>query len=101
DLVGVVDVQPEQVLQPLVAVPAAAVLADLNEPLPDLMRWRIDRDCPSDDGRSVLDEIVTRKRPSPLLERGPPVAVLVAGGSGDRRRSCGRAQEDGRTSSVV
>jgi hypothetical protein len=36
DLVGAMDVQPDQVLQPVVAVHAAAVLADLHQPGPHL-----------------------------------------------------------------
>ena len=44
NFIRIVDVGPDEVLEPGVRVEAGAVLADLDQPLPDDVRRRVDRD---------------------------------------------------------
>jgi hypothetical protein len=58
DLVGVVDVEAEQVLQPFVAVHAAAVLADLHQPAPHDLGGGLDGDGVGRRGDLAGDDVV-------------------------------------------
>ncbi len=71
DAVRVVYLAAGQVLQPLVAVEAAAVLPDLHQPWPYRLDRRVHRDGPRGRGNGVGDEFIAGQWLAPLLVGGP------------------------------
>ncbi|HWT77854.1 MAG TPA: hypothetical protein VN648_03505, partial [Candidatus Methylomirabilis sp.] len=56
------NVESNQVLQPVIAVHAAAVLPDLDQPSPDLVSRRVNGNGPGSDNRRLRNELITRER---------------------------------------
>ena len=82
DLVGIVDIEPEDVLQPVVTVEAASIGAELDNPRPHLLRRHIDRDrsCPLEGRR--CGQVITRKGGGDfLLGRAPALLPQLESGA--------------------
>src|SRR4051794_35916270 len=62
DAVCVAQMAPGEILEPAVAVEPAPVLADLGEPSPDLLGWRIDRDRPRRLETGPRDDVIPGQR---------------------------------------
>ena len=75
DGVSVVDVEPEQIFQPRIAVEAAAVGAHLHQPGPDLLGWRGDRDRSRDLLHRWRCQLVTGQRHGHFLLGRTPAAL--------------------------
>ena len=83
--VGVAHPGADEVLEHGVAVEAAAVLAELDDPRPDGLDRRVDRDRPGGAGAGPgVDEVVAGPSPVELGVGGAP--SLVSGGSRTSRR---------------
>ena len=74
DLLGIVDIQTEKVLQPRVAVHAAAALPDLHEPAPHLRGRGVHGDTVGGRGHRSFEELIARVAHDEFLVRGAPVA---------------------------
>ena len=74
NLVCVVDAEPSEVLEPVIAVEAAAVLADLDEPAPHLVGRRFDRHGAGGDISRIGDQFVAGQRGRAFAFRRTPVA---------------------------
>jgi len=61
DAVGIPHLAAREVLEPLIAVEAAAVLAELSEPGPHLLDRRVDRHRVEDLGRVLGKQVVARQ----------------------------------------
>ena len=72
DAVGVLHLAAGEVLEPLVAVEATAILAKLGEPGPHLLDRRVDRDCVEDPGPVLGKQLVARQRALLVLRFGAP-----------------------------
>ena len=74
DRIDGLDVAPGEVLQPVVAVETAATLAQLEQPGPDRLRRRRDRDAARMPDVRLRDEIVAGERPVQVVRTSPPAA---------------------------
>ena len=72
DPIGAVNVETEDVLQPVVAVQAAAPLPHLDEPRPDGGWWSLDCDGSRGGERRAGYELVSGQPPARLLLACPP-----------------------------
>ena len=80
-MVGAVHVEPQQVLDPVVGVGAAAgPRAHLRDPRPDRARRRLDRDRAGGDAVGVGQQLVAGQGRGRLLFGGPPGEDLFAQG---------------------
>jgi hypothetical protein len=75
DVVRAVGLEPEQVLQPVVAVETVAVGAELHDPRPHPLGYGVDRDRASQPCRGVGDELITGKRGSAFRLRRAPLLL--------------------------
>lgn len=75
DAVDVVDLRPEQVFDPLVGVEAAAALAHLDEPRPDVRRRGSNCDRPCGLQIGGRNELITGQRLGCFLRCCAPAAV--------------------------
>ena len=92
DLVGVVDVQPEQVFQPFVAVHAAAVLTDLHQPTPDDVGWGLDGDGVRRGGDRTGDDVIAGMGGLDLRPGRAPVPQPRPGNPGHQHSDADRRQ---------
>jgi hypothetical protein len=76
--INAVDPATHEVLERVIAVEAAPTLPDLNEPRPDLLGWRVDRDRSRVAELRHWHEPVTRKGLGRLLICGAPPVVPAA-----------------------
>src|SRR5512142_1995374 len=87
----------EELVELVIAVQAAASIAHLRKPGPDMMRTRIDGDGASGNLLRILDEAIARHVSDDFCWRGPPVDVprpdddQVEGHEDNQRRRCCQA----------
>ena len=75
DAVGVAHPASGQVLEPLVAVEATAILAELGEPGPHVLDRCVDRDRMEDLGPVLGKQLIARQRALLVLRFGAPTQV--------------------------
>ena len=72
DTVGVFHLAPGEVLEPLIAVKAAAILAELGQPRPHRLDRRVDRDRVDDLGPALGKQLVARQLARFISRFGAP-----------------------------
>jgi hypothetical protein len=90
--VGIPHLAACEVLEPLVAVEAAAVLAELGQPGPDLLGRCVDRHRVEDWGRVLGEQLVARQLARLIRRFGTPTQVPEPDDNQIQRR-CGRAEQ--------
>ena len=104
DAVGVLHLAAGEVLEPLVAVEAAAILAELGEPGPHLLDRRVDRHRVEDPGPVLGKKLVAWQLALLVLRFGAPTQVPGPDhkriqrrrGRAEQRQRRGPAERDGR-----